>query len=157
MRNQEIVLTLEGLKKVQTELDDLKAVGRRRVAERIRDAKQFGEIGENSEYEDAKAEQAQIEGRIETLQYLLANAIIVDKHENDGKVGVGSTVRLRDVASGEKLHYEIVGAEEADPGEHRISNQSPLGEALMGRRAGKTVKVKTPGGTRTYELLSVGD
>lgn len=157
MRNQDIVLTLEGLKKVQTELDELKAVGRRQVAERIREAKQFGEIGENSEYEDAKTEQAQIEGRIETLQYLLANAVIVDKHENDGKVGVGSTVRLQDVTSGEELHYEIVGAEEADPGEHRISNQSPLGEALMGRKAGKKVKVKTPGGTRTYVILSVGD
>ena len=148
MRNQDIVLTLEGLKKVRTELDELKSVGRKQVAERIRGAKQFGEIGENSEYEDAKAEQAQIEGRIETLQYLLANAVIVDKHKNDGKVGVGSTVRLRDVASDEELQYEIVGAEEADPSEHRISNQSPLGEALMGRTAGKTVKVKTPGGTR---------
>jgi transcription elongation factor GreA len=157
MRNQDIVLTLEGLKKVRTELDELKSVGRKQVAERIRGAKQFGEIGENSEYEDAKAEQAQIEGRIETLQYLLANAVIVDKHKNDGKVGVGSTVRLRDVASGEELQYEIVGAEEADPSEHRISNQSPLGEALMGRTGGKTVKVKTPGGTRAYVILSVGE
>jgi len=157
MRSQEIVLTLEGLKKVQAELDELKSVGRKRVAERIRGAKQFGEIGENSEYEDAKAEQAQIEGRIETLQYLLANAVIVDKHKNDGKVGVGSTVRLQDATSGEELHYEIVGAEEADPSEHRISNQSPLGEALMGRTAGKTVKVKTPGGTRAYVILSVGE
>jgi len=157
MRNQDIVLTLEGLKKVRTELDELKSVGRKQVAERIRGAKQFGEIGENSEYEDAKAEQAQIEGRIETLQYLLANAVIVDKHKNDGKVGVGSTVRLRDVASGEELQYEIVGAEEADPSEHRISNQSPLGEALMGRTAGKTVKVKTPGGMRAYVILSVGE
>jgi len=157
MRNQDIVLTLEGLKKVRTELDELKSVGRKQVAERIRGAKQFGEIGENSEYEDAKAEQAQIEGRIETLQYLLANAVIVDKHKNDGKVGVGSTVRLRDVASGEELQYEIVGAEEADPSEHRISNQSPLGEALMGRTDGKTVKVKTPGGTRAYVILSVGE
>jgi len=157
MRNQDLVLTLEGLKKVQTELDELKAVGRKRVAERIREAKQFGEIGENSEYEDAKTEQAQIEGRIETLQYLLANAVIVDKHENDGKVGVGSMVRLQDVTSGEELHYEIVGAEEADPAAHRISNQSPLGESLMGRRAGKTVKVKAPGGKRTYVILSVGD
>ncbi len=157
MRNQDIVLTPEGLKKVQAELDELKAVARKRVAERIREAKQFGEIGENSEYEDAKAEQAQIEGRIETLQYLLANAVIVDKHQNDGRVGIGSTVRLRDVTSGEELCYEIVGAEEADPGEHRISNQSPLGEALMGRTAGKTIKVKTPGGTRTYVILSVGE
>jgi len=157
MRNQDIVLTPDGLKKVQAELDELKSVSRKQVADRIREAKQFGEIGENSEYEAAKAEQAQIEGRIETLQYLLANATIVDKHENDGKVGVGSTVRLRDVDSGEELRYEIVGAEEADPTEHRISNQSPLGEALIGRTAGKTVKVKTPSGKRAYVILAVGE
>jgi transcription elongation factor GreA len=157
MRNQDIVLTPDGLKKVQSELDELKSVARKQVADRIREAKQFGEIGENSEYEAAKAEQAQIEGRIETLQYLLANATIVDKHENDGKVGVGSIVRVRDVASGEELRYEIVGAEEADPAAYRISNQSPLGEALMGRTAGKTVNVKTPGGKRAYVILSVGE
>ena len=156
MRNQDIVLTAEGLKKVQAELDELKGIGRKRVADRIREAKQFGDIGENSEYEDAKAEQSQMEGRIETLQYLLANATIVDKPGKDGKVQVGSSVRLRDVASGEEVDYHLVGAEEADPTEHRISNQSPLGEALMGRTAGKTVKVKTPGGVRTYVILSVG-
>jgi len=156
MRNQETVLTPEGLKKVQAELDELKGVARKQVAERIREAKTFGEIGENSEYEDAKAEQAQIEGRIEALRYLLANATIVDKPGKDGKVQVGSTVQLRDVASGDEVYYHIVGAEEADPTEHRISNQSPLGEALMGRTAGKTVKVKTPSGVRTYVILSVG-
>jgi transcription elongation factor GreA len=157
MRNQDVVLTPGGLKKVQAELDELKSVERKRVAARIREAKQFGEIGENSEYEAAKAEQAQIEGRIETLQYLLQNAVIVEKREDDGKVGVGSVVRVREVQSGEELRYEIVGAEEADPSEHRISNQSPLGEALMGRTAGKTVKVKTPGGVRSYLILSVGE
>jgi transcription elongation factor GreA len=157
MRNQDVVLTPDGLKKVQAELDELKSVGRKRVAERIREAKQFGEIGENSEYEAAKAEQAQIEGRIETLQHLLQNAVIVDKHKNDGKVGIGSVVRIRDVESAEEFHYELVGAEEADPAEHRISNQSPLGEALMGRTAGKTVKVKTPGGVRSYLILSIGE
>jgi transcription elongation factor GreA len=157
MRNQDVVLTPGGLKKVQAELDELKSVERKRVAARIREAKQFGEIGENSEYEAAKAEQAQIEGRIETLQYLLQNAVIVEKREDDGKVGVGSVVRVREVESGEELRYEIVGAEEADPSEHRISNQSPLGEALMGRTAGKTVKVKTPGGVIAYVILSVGE
>jgi transcription elongation factor GreA len=156
MKHQEIVLTPEGLKKVQAELDELKGTARPRVAERIREAKTYGEIGENSEYEDAKAEQAQVEGRIETLTYLLHNAIIVDKPGKDGKVGIGSTVRLRDVTSGEEVYYRMVGAEEADPAEHRISNQSPLGEALMGRAPGKTIKVKTPGGTRTYVILSVG-
>jgi transcription elongation factor GreA len=157
MKNQDPVLTPEGLKKVQAELEELKSVTRKRVADRIREAKQFGEIGENSEYEDAKSEQAQIEGRIEALQYLLQNAVIVDKPGHDGKVSVGSVVRLRDLESGEEVEYRIVGALEADPAEHRISNQSPLGEALMGRTAGKTVKVKTPGGLRTYVIISVGE
>ncbi len=157
MAKQETVLTPEGLKKLTAELDELKSVGRKQVADRIRAAKQFGEIGENSEYEDAKAEQAQIEGRIETLQYILQSAVIVDAPEKDGKIGVGSRVRLQDVTSKEKLEYEIVGALEADPTEHRISNQSPLGEALIGHSRGETVKVETPGGLRSYVILSVGE
>jgi len=157
MGNQDIVLTPEGLKKVKAELEELKSVARKRVADRIREAKQFGEIGENSEYEDAKAEQAVIEGRIETLQYILQNAVIVAAPEKDGRVAVGSFVRLRDAGGGEEVEYHLVGALEADPTEHRISNQSPLGEALIGHTAGETVKVQTPGGLRTYVILSVGE
>jgi transcription elongation factor GreA len=156
MARQEIVLTPEGLKKVTAEIDDLKAVARKRVADRIREAKQFGEIGENSEYEAAKAEQALVEGRIETLQYILQNAMIVDGPENDGRVSVGSKVRLRDAASGKEVKYHIVGALEADPAENRISNQSPLGEALIGHTAGKTLKVQTPSGLHTFVILAVG-
>ena len=157
MAKQGIVLTPEGLKKVTAELEELKAVTRKRVADRIREAKQFGEIGENQEYEAAKAEQAQIEGRIEALQHILQNAVIADSPERDGRVGVGSLVRLRDVGSGDEVEYHIVGALEADPAEHRISNQSPLGEALIGHCAGETVKVQAPGGRRTYVILSVGE
>jgi len=157
MTKQEIVLTPQGLKKVTAELEELKSVGRRRVADRIRETKQFGEIGENSEYEAAKAEQAQIEGRIEALQYILQNAAIVHAPEQDGRVAVGSLVRLREVTSGEEVEYHIVGALEADPAEHRISNQSPLGEALIGHSAGEMVKVQTPGGRHTYVILSVGE
>jgi transcription elongation factor GreA len=157
MGNQDIVLTPEGVKKVTAELEELKAVSRKRVADRIRAAKQYGEIGENSEYEDAKAEQSQIEGRIETLQYVLQNAIIVERPEHDGRVAVGSSVRLRDVASGEEVEYHIVGALEADPTEHRISNQSPLGQALIGHVAGESVEVQTPAGPNTYVILSVGE
>ncbi len=157
MAKQEIVLTPKGLKKLTAELEELKSVARKQVADRIRAAKQFGEIGENSEYEDAKAEQAQIEGRIETLQYLLQTAVIVEAPERDGKVGVGSRVRLRDITSKEELEYQIVGALEADPAEHRISNQSPLGEALIGHSAGETVKFQTPGGLRAYVILAVGE
>jgi transcription elongation factor GreA len=157
MAKQEIVLTSEGLKKLTAELDELKSVARRKVADRIRAAKQFGEIGENSEYEDAKAEQAQIEGRIETLQYILQTAVIVEAPERDGKVAVGSRVRLRDATSKEELEYHIVGALEADPAEYRISNQSPLGEALIGHTAGQTVKVQAPGGLRAYVILAVAE
>jgi transcription elongation factor GreA len=155
--NQETILTPEGLKKLTAELDELKAVGRKQVADRIRAAKQFGEIGENSEYEDAKAEQAQIEGRIETLQYLLQTAVIQEGPGKDGKIGVGSHVRLRDEATKEELEYHIVGALEADPAEHRISNQSPLGEALIGHSAGETVEVQAPGGASSYVILAIGD
>jgi len=157
MTKQEIVLTPEGLKKLTAELEELKSVARKRVAEQIREAKQFGEIGENSAYEEAKAAQAQIEGRIEALQYILQNAVIVEGRGSDGKVAVGSVVRLQDVGSGEETEYHIVGALEADPAEHRISNQSPLGEALIGHSAGETVEVRTPGGLRSYVILSVGE
>jgi transcription elongation factor GreA len=157
MGKQDIVLTPAGLKKVTAELAELKSVTRKRIADRIREAKQYGEIGENSEYEDAKAEQSQVEGRIETLQYILQTATIVDKPEHDGRVAVGSRVRVRDVATGEETEYDIVGALEADPAKRRISNQSPLGEALIGHTAGESIKVQTPAGPSNYVILSVGE
>jgi transcription elongation factor GreA len=157
MAKQEVVLTPEGLKKLTAELEELKSVARKRVADSIREAKRFGEIGENPAYEEAKAEQALIEGRIETLQYLLQTAAIAEAPHKDGRVGVGSLVRLRDVTSSEEIEYHIVGALEADPAEHRISNQSPLGEALMEHSAGETIKVHTPSGLRTYVILAVGE
>ena len=155
MAKQDTVLTAEGLRKLTSELEELKSVVRKRVADRIREAKQFGEIGENSEYEAAKAEQSQIEGRIETLEYLLHNAAVVEGPQDHGRVAVGSHVKVRDVASGEESDYLIVGALEADPAEQRISNQSPLGEALIGHKADSRVKVQTPGGARTYLILSI--
>ena len=157
MAKQDAVLTTEGLRKLKEELDELKSVARRRVADRIREAKQFGEIGENSEYEAAKAEQSQLEGRIEALEYLLHNAVIVERPDGDGRVSVGSRVRLRDSESSEEVEYHIVGALEADPAEHRISNQSPLGEAIIGHVAGESLEVQTPRGPRTYMILSVSE
>lgn len=157
MAKPDIVLTAEGLKRVTAELEELKSVARKRVAERIREATQFGEIGDNSEYEGAKEEQALIEGRIETLQHILQNAIIAGKPGKDGRVSVGSRVQLREVSTGEETDYHLVGALEADPAEHRISNQSPLGDALIGHRTGDVVQVATPGGMHTYVILSVGE
>ncbi len=155
MGKQEIILTAEGLQKLQDELEQLKSVARPEVAERIRQAKAFGDISENSEYDVAKAEQALIEGRIENLQYLLQTAVIADDSAHDGHVVVGTSVRLRDVATGEEVEYHIVGAMEADPAEMRISNLSPLGESLMGHVAGDTVTFATPRGPRSYVVLSV--
>lgn len=157
MAKQETVLTPEGLRKLTEELEELKSVQRKRVADRIREAKQYGEIGENSEYEAAKAEQSQLEGRIETLEYILHNAVILEGRDHDDRVGVGSRVKLRDLETGEEVEYLIVGALEADPAEHRISNQSPLGEALIGHQAGETLQVQTPGGPRSYVILSIGE
>ena len=157
MGKQEIILTPEGLRKLQDELEHLKSVARKEVAERIREAKGFGDITENSEYDVAKAEQAQIEGRIETLQYIMQSAVMATGPGHDGHVSVGSRVRLRDVATSDEVEYFIVGALEADPAEFRISNQSPLGESLMGHAAGDTVTVTTPRGPRHYTVLSVGE
>jgi len=157
MGKQEIILTAEGLRKLQDELEHLRAVVRPEVAERIRQAKAFGDITENSEYDVAKAEQAQIEGRIETLQYILQTGVIATGPDHDGRVSVGSRVRLRDIGTGDEVEYFIVGALEADPAEFRISNQSPLGESLMGHTAGETVNVTTPRGLCSYTVLSVGE
>ena len=155
MGKQEIILTPEGLQKLQEELEQLRSTARAEVAERIRQAKAFGDISENSEYDIAKAEQALIEGRIETLQYVLQTAVIARDVDHDGHVSVGTTVKLRDVATSEEVEYLIVGALEADPSLFRISNQSPLGESLMGHMAGDTVTVTTPRGPREYLVLSV--
>ncbi len=155
MGKQEIILTPEGLQKLQEELEQLKSIARPEIAERIRQAKSFGDISENSEYDTAKAEQAQIEGRIENLQYILQTAVIADTNAHDGHVVVGSEVRLKDSATGEEVQYHIVGAMEADPAEMRISNRSPLGEALMGHIAGDSITVTTPRGLRSYVILSV--
>jgi len=157
MAKPDIVLTPEGLKKVTAELEELKSVARKRVAERIREATQFGEIGDNSEYEAAKEEQALIEGRIETLQHIMQNAIIAGKPGKDGRVSVGSRVQLREVSTGEETDYHIVGALEADPAEHRISNQSPLGDALIGNGRAEAVQVSSRGRMNTYVIISVGE
>jgi transcription elongation factor GreA len=157
MGKQEIILTAEGLRKLQDELEHLRAVVRPEVAERIRQAKAFGDITENSEYDVAKAEQAQIEGRVEALQYILQTGVIATGPDHDGRVSVGSRVRLRDIGTGDEVEYFIVGALEADPAEFRISNQSPLGESLMGHTAGETVNVTTPRGLCSYTVLSVGE
>lgn len=156
MPEKQIILTAEGLKKIEQKLDHLKSVRRREVAERIKQAIEFGDISENSEYEDAKNEQAFIEGEILTLEKMLRNAKLIDEDEiSHDVVTIGSTVVLKDLEFGDMLEYTIVGSAEADPTESRISNESPVGEAILGRKVGSIVEVNVPAGTLKYEIMDI--
>jgi len=153
---QEILLTANGLKKIECELEQLRTVHRKRVADRIRDAKQFGEFSENSEYEDAKTEQAFVEGRIEELKKILAYARVIEDHEiSTSQVSVGTIVKVRDLETGDEWEYTIVGPVEADPAEDKISNESPVGQALMDKKVGDIVEVEIPAGLARYEIIGI--
>jgi transcription elongation factor GreA len=153
---KEVLLTGNGIKKLEDELHTLKSVKRRDVAERIRTAIGFGDISENSEYEDAKNEQAFIEGRIITLEKMLRHARVIDTSQSPGDtVGVGVTVLLKDLEYGDEIEYTIVGSAEADPTANKISNESPVGRAILGQKAGSVVEVKVPAGALKYEILGV--
>ena len=155
MSEKETVLTPEGLQKLQDELDDLKTVHRREVNDRIRQAKEFGDLSENAEYEDAKQEQAFVEGRIMKIEAMLRNAKLIDGSDNPaGEVNLGSEVKIKDT-SGKAFNFTIVGSTESDPPNHRLSNESPLGIALIGRKTGDTVDVTTPRGITQYTIESI--
>jgi len=157
MNEKEVILTVAGLKNLEEELEQLKTVRRREVAARIKQAIEFGDISENSEYEDAKNEQAFIEGRIMTLERMLRNAKIIDDDEHKGtdEVVLGSTVLLKDLEYGDELEYTIVGSVEADPEKHKISNESPVGRAILGQQKGSVVEVNVPAGTLKYQILDI--
>ncbi|MDN5348582.1 MAG: transcription elongation factor GreA [Clostridia bacterium] len=156
MAEKEVLLTASGLKKLEDELAYLKSVKRREVAERIKQAIEFGDISENSEYEDAKNEQAFIEGRILTLEKKLRSAKVIGEEENAGNiVTMGSRVVLKDLDNGDELEYEIVGSMEADPLENKISNESPVGRAIMGKTVGDVVKVVVPAGEISYKIIRI--
>ncbi len=150
------ILTPEGLRKLEDELEYLKTVKRKEIAERIKASKEFGDLAENAEYEDAKNEQAFVEGRILQLDQMLRNAKVIDNHDAPADtIIVGSTVRLRDLASGEEITYTIVGSPEADPDQDKISNESPVGRALLGRRPGETVNIQVPAGKLRLNVLQI--
>ncbi len=151
----EILMTAEGLRQVQTELEHLRTVVKKQALERVKTAMQFGEPMENSELEEAKAEQAAVEGRILELTRLLHSARVVAPAEADGTVHIGTMVRLKEVATGEESEFRLVGAMEADPAQQRISNQSPVGQALMGKRKGDRIVVSTPAGNNHFVIVSV--
>lgn len=156
MQEKEVILSVEGLKKLEDELEQLKTVKRREVAERIKQAIEFGDISENSEYEDAKNAQAFIEGRILTLEKMLRNAKVIDDMDiHTDVVSVGSTVLLKDLEFGDEVEYTIVGSAEADPFKNKISNESPVGKAILGQQNGGVVEVSVPAGVLKYEILNI--
>jgi len=156
MREKEVLLTAEGLAKLERELEHLKTVRRREVAARIKQALEFGDISENSEYDDAKNEQAFVEGRILQIEKMLRNARLIDESEGPADVvTLGARVRLKDLQYGDEFEYQVVGSAEADPFNNRISNESPVGQAIMGKGAGTVVEVKAPDGVLKYEILEV--
>ena len=156
MTEKEVFLTVEGLKKLEDELDELKTVRRKEVAERIKQALAFGDISENSEYDEAKNEQAQLEERIVKLENMLRNAKIIDDEDiSTDRVSIGSRVCVKDLEYDEEIEYTIVGSAEADPYEGKISNESPVGNAILGRKKGDIVEVQVPDGKIKYEILSI--
>jgi transcription elongation factor GreA len=156
LHDKDIVLTQEGLRKLEQELDELKTVHRKEVNDRIRQAKEFGDISENAEYEDAKQEQAFVEGRILRLEQMIRNARIIDASGATAEeVQLGASVRVKDLRSGEVFEFSIVGSAESDPPNKRLSNESPLGLALLGKRKGDTVDVETPRGKVQYKIEAV--
>ena len=157
MSNKQIMLTDEGLQKLEDELEYLKTVKRKEVSAKIKEALGFGDLSENAEYDEAKNEQAQVEARIVQLENMLKNATVIDQDDVDiDKVGIGTIVKVLDADFGEKFEYSIVGSTEADPDNDKISDESPVGKALMGRKVGESVEVSTPAGTTfTLEILEI--
>ncbi|MDF2644764.1 MAG: greA [Paenibacillus sp.] len=154
MSNDEIILTPEGLRSLELELEDLKTVKRKELASRIKTAISYGDLKENSEYHSAKNDQSFMETRILTIERMLKKAKVV-KHIGTSKVQVGSTVILNDVEFAEKIEYKIVGSQEADVNENKISYESPLGVSLMGKSVGDVISVNAPMGVISYELLEI--
>src|SRR5439155_9431363 len=149
-----VLLTRDGLAKLERELAELRTTGRSEIAERIKYAKDFGDISENAEYDDAKNDQGMLEGRILVLENMLRNAVIIEEGAGNGTVGVGSAVEVKDEFG--KQSFTIVGPAEVDVAEGRISMESPVGKALLGHKVGDQVEVQSPGGTRKLKIVKIG-
>ena len=153
---KKFLMTYEGVKKLEDELEYLKAVKRKEITEKIKVALGYGDLSENSEYDEAKNEQAFTEGRIIQLENMLKNAVVVDGSEiPTDKVSVGTKVKVKDYEFDEEVEYSIVGSAEADPMEFKISNESPVGAALLGKKVGEIVEVSVPGGINKFEVLGI--
>ena len=156
MADKKHILTYAGLKKYEDELQDLKVNRRREIAQKIKEAREQGDLSENAEYDAAKDEQRDIEARIEELEKILKNAEVVVEEEADlDKVSIGCSVKILDCEFEEELEYKIVGSTEANSLKGKISNESPVGKALLGKKVGDTVTVETPAGEFSYKVLSI--
>ena len=153
---KEVILTSEGYTKLKEEIETLSTVKRRDVAERIKHAREFGDIAENSEYDDAKNEQAMLEHRIAMLEERLAHARVIEADEiSSDAVGIGTRVRLKDIDANETIEYTIVGSAEANPQENRLSNESPVGKAILGKKKGEVVEVAAPRGSLKFKIMDI--
>ncbi len=156
LSDKELLVSEEGLKKLESELEYLKTVRRHEISERIKTAREFGDISENSEYEDAKNEQAFVEGRIQTIEKMLRQAKVVTSDNVDPTaVHIGSIVRVKDLGEEFEEEYTVVGAAEADPNKNHISNESPVGKALMGAKVGQVVEVSAPVGKIRMQVVKI--
>ncbi len=156
MDEKKHTLTYEGLKKFEEELEELKVVKRQEVAQKIKEARAQGDLSENAEYDAAKDEQRDIEARIEELEKILKNAEVIDEDEVDlDSISIGCKVRIKDLELKEEMTYKIVGSTEANSLKGKISNESPVGRALLGRKKGETVSVETPGGVIKYKVMGI--
>ncbi len=156
MSQKKFPMTAEGLEKLENELNELKTTKRKEVVERIKVARGFGDLSENSEYESAREEQAFIEGRIQKIANMIQHAEIINEEDYaEGEITLGRTVQFKELPDGPEEEYKIVGAAEANPFEGKISNESPIAKALIGRVEGDRVNIETPGGEMKVEILSV--
>ena len=156
MQEKKNILTYEGLRKYEDELHDLKVINRKEVAQKIKESREQGDLSENAEYDAAKDEQRDIEARIEELEKILKNAEVVIEDEVDlDKINIGCLVRILDTEFNEELEYKIVGSTEANSLKGRISNESPVGKALIGSKVGEMVEVETQAGTIKYKVLEI--
>jgi transcription elongation factor GreA len=153
---KEVILTPEGFKKLKEEIEYLSSAKRREVADRIRVAREFGDIAENAEYNDAKNEQALLEHRIAVLEERMRAARVIEKKEiSKDVVSIGSHVKLRDMDAKQTIEYHIVGSAEANPAEYKLSNESPVGKAIIGKKKGEVVEVSAPRGSLKFKIMEI--
>ena len=156
MKKKEIFLTSEGFLELENELHYLKTTKRNEVIKTLKDARALGDLSENSEYDQAREEQANLEKRIIEVEYALEHAVVIDSSDNNGKVGIGCQVELMYEDEDESETYKIVGSQEADPFNNKISNESPMAAAIMGRKVGETVEVSSPDGVYSVKIVAIG-